>query len=296
MDTIYLSIIIATFNRSSQVLECLKETARQARNFSDVEVIVVDNNSKDNTNEVVEAFIKQSGINCRYTLETTPGVNSARNRGCSLAKGEIIALLDDDAIPLEGWVEKIRNHFIEQKSDVLAGRVELITIASQLPEWFPKDLSGILGKTEYGTNSRLMDMGENPQSGNCAFRIEVFNAVGGFNPKSLIYGDETEFFQRVWDKGFSFIYRHDIVVDHCISIDRLSEESLYQKGYMWGKGSAVNFLLRSPSWAQRTKRIFEFAARITYLKLRCSLSPNFSRLYTYNFNLGHIQQLIKGLQ
>ena len=291
----FLSIIVATYNRRAQVLECLKETIKQARRFSDVEIIIVNNNSSDDTEEAITAYIAQSGINCKYALEKTPGGNSARNRGRELARGEVIALLDDDAIPLEGWVEKIREHFLERKSDVLAGRVELIRVVPNLPKWFPDNLHWILGKTVYGNETRSLKEGESPQSGNCAFTTEVFDSVNGFNPDSLIYGDETEFFQRVWKAEFSFVYRHDIVVDHCISVDRLSEKSLYEKANAWGEGSALNWLLQKPSPLGRVKRIVEYVLRTIYIKLRCSLSPNFARRYTYNFTYGHTKQLIKGI-
>ncbi|HXG85355.1 MAG TPA: glycosyltransferase [Pyrinomonadaceae bacterium] len=302
MKKAFLSVVIPTLNRRRYVMQCLREVVGQAREFSDVEIIVVDNASTDDTKEAVAAFINEiSPLNviCRYVYEPDKGSNRTRNRGCAAAVGEAIALLDDDAVPHPRWVALLREHFINRKSDCVAGRVEL-ALEAELPEWFPDnpDLLEIFGKSvHWGNETRFLKKGDRyPQSNNCAFTAEVFKALGGFNPDSLIYGDETEFFRRAGAMNFSFMYRHDIVVDHYVPPARLTKEGLYKKGRLWGSGAAFYWLINSPppTASERVKRVLEFAARTFYVGCRWCMSPRFDRAYTFNFNRGQLKQLIKG--
>ena len=294
MAEILVSVIIPTFNRSSQIVDCLEELAKQMSPYDDVEVIVVDNGSKDDTKQAVGVFIERNGGDIKYVLEETPGVNSARNRGRTVASGKAIALLDDDAIPRPKWLELTREYFLNGEGDCFAGRVE-VGPSVMVPAWLPPEMYSILGKSFYGAHDRKLNANEYPQSGNCAFTAEMFDDVGGFNPRSILYGDETEFFQRAREKGYSFEYRHAIVIDHCPAADRLTEEAVLEKGYAWGKGSAVNWLLTTPSSFERTKRILEFSTRTIYIATRKRMSPSFSREYTYRHCSGHLAQLVKGL-
>ena len=94
-----ISIIICTYNRS----ESLKRTLQSLKEMSvsddiEWELLIVDNNSTDNTREAVNDFTKTSGLNCRYVFESKQGLSNARNRGVKEACGEIIAFTDDDVI------------------------------------------------------------------------------------------------------------------------------------------------------------------------------------------------------
>lgn len=302
MKEVLLSVVIPTLNRRRYVIQCLREVVEQAREFSDVEIIVVDNASTDDTQEAVAAFINEISsptVRCRYVFEPEKGSNRTRNRGCEAAAGAALALLDDDAVPHPRWVALLREHFIDRVSDCVAGRVEL-ELEAELPEWFPDNpkLLEVFGKSvHWGDETRILTKGDKyPQSNNCAFTAEVFKALGGFNPDSLIYGDESEFFRRAEALDFSFMYRHDIVVDHYVPPARLTKEGLYKKGQLWGRGAAFFWLIDSPppTAPERLKRVLEFAARTVYVGCRWCVSPSFDRAYTFNFNRGQLKQLIKG--
>ena len=85
-----VSIIIPTYNRASLIVETIDSVLQQS--FKDFELIVVDDGSTDNT----ESALKQYGDTLTYVKQKNSGVNSARNYGLSIAKGEYIATLDND--------------------------------------------------------------------------------------------------------------------------------------------------------------------------------------------------------
>src|SRR5690348_12990589 len=91
-----LSVIICTRNRASEIAECLPGLAEQAKQFSDVEVLVVDNGSTDNTKETVQQLSDRFQFPFRYVFEPIAGLCQARNRGAAEAQAEVLAYIDDD--------------------------------------------------------------------------------------------------------------------------------------------------------------------------------------------------------
>lgn len=88
-----VSIVVPTYNRAHLIEETLASVAVQT--FSDYEVLVIDDGSKDNTAEIMKRWCdKDSRI--RYVQQPNGGVSSARNHGLRIAQGEFVAFLDSD--------------------------------------------------------------------------------------------------------------------------------------------------------------------------------------------------------
>src|SRR5690348_18335736 len=87
------------------------------------EIVIVDNNSTDNTRQVVESFGGRSGPVLRYVFESRQGVSQGRNAGVTAARAGIIAFTDDDVVPTPGWVAQIKRAFAEhQHIDFVGGK------------------------------------------------------------------------------------------------------------------------------------------------------------------------------
>ena len=100
------AVVICTRNRPGPLRKCLEAVARLAR-MPD-EVLVVDNSSGDKETESVALE-----LSARYTIEPAPGLSRARNRALAEGKSDIIAYLDDDAVPDERWLELIIEPFAD---------------------------------------------------------------------------------------------------------------------------------------------------------------------------------------
>ena len=290
---IFLSVIVCTRNRADELVNCLPALAEQCAAFPDVEVLVVDNGSADNTREVVERFAAGPGSPVRYTYEPEAGLCRARNQGRRAARGRVIAYVDDDAVIGPGWVGRVRGHFLAGKSDCLGGRIE-VEVEGEMPDWLPQDLLWVLGKTMLGDEARPISFPLHPQGGNFAVRTEVFDAVGGFDPKIALYGDETEFFRRVSRHDFAMAYDPEALVTQRVPAHRLSRKELASKAYRWGRGAALVWLLASPGEARRWAKAAEYALRAAYVGARWCTRPGFGRYYTFWHNCGYVRQLIVG--
>lgn len=98
-------MIIPAYNEAQYIELAIKALQKQIVPRKDFEIIVVDNNSEDNTAEIA----KKAGAD-KVVKETKQGTNMARQRGADESKGEIIAFLDADSEPPPDWLEKIKKN------------------------------------------------------------------------------------------------------------------------------------------------------------------------------------------
>jgi glycosyltransferase involved in cell wall biosynthesis len=292
---IFLSIIICSRNRAHEIVNCLPGIAKQARDFPDVEVLVIDNGSTDNTRDVVTESSTTLNYPFRYVYEGIPGLTQARNRGRAEAKGSVLAYLDDDSLLKDKWVERVREHFLQNKSDCLGGKVS-IDLGGKMPFQFDDGMMWFFMASNMGEKARPLMHPEHPIGCNMSFTTKVFDAINGFNTNLKLYGDETDFFRRVFEKGFSVYYDPAVEVSQFIPAERLTKEELKDKSYKWGKGSATHWLLKTDSGIKRFMKLTEFTGRTLYMALMSKLRGNFGGFYTYWYNRGYLAQLIKGLE
>lgn len=110
-----VSVVIPAYNEERYIWKCLESFTRQSVPAD--EIIVVDNNSQDNTAKIA----KQFGV--KVIKEKKQGMIQARNRGFNEAKYEVIARCDADVILPKNWIKKIKQNFEKRKIDALLGPV-----------------------------------------------------------------------------------------------------------------------------------------------------------------------------
>ncbi len=122
MSNPFVSVIIPVFNDSERLKLCLEALHDQTYPKNLYEVIVVDNGSDNGVEDVVNKFTQAS-----YTNENRLGSYSARNKGISMARGQVIAFTDSDCIPVPEWIEKgVKNLLRVPNCGLVAGKIEII--------------------------------------------------------------------------------------------------------------------------------------------------------------------------
>lgn len=116
-----ISIIIATYNSSQYICECLDSIFNQT--FQNIEVVIVDDGSTDNTGEII--CTQYSSRECiKYLYQTNAGAGPARNRGIDISTGEYMFFMDpDDKYPNEDSLERLYNAAVENKAKVCGGEI-----------------------------------------------------------------------------------------------------------------------------------------------------------------------------
>ena len=139
-----LSVIICTYNRSSFLSKGLSAILAQMDllYIDEVETLVVDNNSSDDTAEVFKEFqLSHPNINLRYFLEKQQGLSYSRNTGVKSAKGEFVAFVDDDAVIGPHWMSCLFDAISHVDAQVFGGPI-YPRFEEPCPEWMdPKYLS-----------------------------------------------------------------------------------------------------------------------------------------------------------
>lgn len=175
----YTSIIIPTYNRSDVIIRSLETWTKQTIPTSEFEVIVVDNNSSDNSAELIKEYIKPFS-NFHYLFEEKPGATNARHAGVEIAKGDILIFCDDDGL--------FNINFIQSVLNVYRDRPEVSAVASKIeilwddvaPTWI-KPYLFMLGELDYGSEvCYKYDLYIN--GGAFSIRKKVFYELCGFNP------------------------------------------------------------------------------------------------------------------
>ncbi len=230
------SVIICTYNRSSNLPECLGRLAeQQGVDNLEWEVVVVDNNSGDDTRDVVMRLSKELQLNVRYAFEKEQGLNHARNRGIRESIGNFFGYIDDDILVSHDWLAAIIESFKINDADAVGGRIHLDPSLT-LPDWIKPEMYGFLGFQDLGEEPFEMDGRiQYPFGGNMWFKRQVVKKIGYFNPKvgrkgsgskrsELFKGAETEYCHRLAEAGGHVFYQPSAIVYHQIQPFQLTKK------------------------------------------------------------------------
>ena len=230
-NTMQISVVIATYNRASLLEGALAALASQEVPRSLLwEIVVIDNNSSDSTAGVVDAFSQTVSIPVRYALEPRQGLSWARNRGVQEARGSILAFSDDDVCPAPDWVAQIAAAMDRWNAHGVGGRILPLWETSP-PRWLTGNwrLMRRLSIMEFeGSRPLALPLDRQPQiwGANMAFRRELFDRVGGFDPRRgmagprLFRGEESDLIDRALELGLKIVYDGALTVYHRIGSDR----------------------------------------------------------------------------
>jgi glycosyltransferase involved in cell wall biosynthesis len=202
----FVSVIIPVFNDGDRLKICLDALENQTYPTSLYEVIVVDNGSDPEEN--IEGIAAQFGQAIAKS-ETAPGSYAARNKGISLAKGEVIAFTDADCIPHPDWIANGVKHLLRSHNcGLVAGKIEIffknpnrvtpVELYESITAFPQKQL---LEKRRYGATANLF-----------TFK-KVIEQIGCFNPNLKSNGD-VDWGKRVFACGYNQVYAEDACVQH----------------------------------------------------------------------------------
>lgn len=150
-----ISIVIPTFNRSDELRKTLKTlTIINKPATIEYEILVIDNNGPDNTQNVIKDFDIYFGNTMRYIKETQQGLSYARNRAIAEARYEIIAFLDDDVDLDVNWLSFLLITYLNDRYVAAVGGKAFLIYPFEKPSWLGNQFEGLLSKVDHGNQSR----------------------------------------------------------------------------------------------------------------------------------------------
>ena len=232
------SVIIATYNRAEELVKTL-ESLKNLESTGPWEVIIVDNNSPDNTRDVVLERVESFPVPLRYVMEKEQGRSAALNAGIRVAQGEIMAITDDDVRVDPQWLKNSERALDTLGCDYVGGKA-LPIWSGKLPNWLPNRGGkhwGVIALLDYGPEP--IEFGDKvPLGVNMVFRRECFDRAGfwdnsiGRKAGTLLGQEVREWTQRARAAGLRGFYSPDLVVHHVIPADRLTKK-YFRKWFYW---------------------------------------------------------------
>lgn len=251
-----LTVAICTYNRANMLKECLTSLQHQTAPADTWNLLIVDNNSTDNTHGTAATFAA-AFPSIRVVRETKQGLSHARNRAVEECTTEWIAFLDDDAKARVHWVQTLLNVIASDDFDAFGGPYYAWHYYGPPPSWLPPEFGTYEAKQEYG----LLGSNSWIPGGNCAIRLAALRKAGSFSPSMgmrgdvCAYGEETQIFYRMQRLGCKLGYVPTLQMDHCVLPHKYTLRWQLTSAFARGRSSAAlghgEPLRRFPMWLWR---------------------------------------------
>lgn len=259
-----ISIAVCTYNREKHIINALESLKNQSLNLNLYEIIIVDNNSTDNTPELVTNFINANpDINLRYFKEDQQGLSFARNRAITESISNIIAFIDDDAIVPENYLMNIKEFSdTHQNIDAFGGKVIPIYENGSEPKFMSRPIWGLVTKIDYGDKIREFPKNKYPVGCNMIIKREVLLNIGLFDTNLGRIGriglasEEKDLFERIKKNGGKIYYSPNIIVYH--NIDNYRLEFDYIKKLSFGIGLSEKIRTNHIGFIELAKKFIEY--------------------------------------
>lgn len=183
------------------------------------ELLVVDNNSTDDTAEVLKSF--SSRLPLRPLFEKRQGKSVSCNTLLAAARGELLLWTDDDASPDPQWIVAMCRAFERHNAGLVFGVVRPVWIG-QAPSWFGTQFWGNFALLDYGDQPFVVTGEDHPFYGvNYGMRTDVLRSLGGFREdlgpvNHAGGGEDTDLYLRARAAGVTIVYDPTAIVGHMI--------------------------------------------------------------------------------
>lgn len=230
-----VSVIIVNYNTCELTRKCIESIYSFTKENS-FEIILVDNNSSDDSVEVISSRFPEVKL---ILNDTNIGFGRANNRGNAIAKGEFVFFLNSDTYLISDAIKSFYDYMKDVKhsnvavvgGELLSGHDFDTVSYGNLPSvfeyfsylgfkkfyqnYFDKKLaSGIVNK-----DSEIKEVGY-VNGADMFFRKEIFDLVGQFDEDFFLYFEETELSYRVREKGFISMIIPSVKIIHLVSFYR----------------------------------------------------------------------------
>jgi glycosyltransferase involved in cell wall biosynthesis len=298
-----ISVVICTYNRAELLANALQTLCEQTINNFRYEVLVVDNNSMDNTRAVTENFCR-SYPNIRYCFEERQGLSHARNRGWREANGTYVAYIDDECKVPAHWLA-VANLIIKKLSPAVFGGPYYGYHNSSTPRWWKKSYESF----EHSKMPRALSDGEYLRGANIFIQRNLLAMIGGFNPelgmtgKKLAFGEESNLQRRIratMDNDIIY-YDPELYIYHLVRPEKMTWRYILKSRFAGGRHIYTVFFdntskkSRLPQLqllVQTIATFFMFFADIFIGMLKRDRKHYpYLQNYLYEKSFGHVQKL-----
>lgn len=268
-----LTVIICTYNREHLLSETIPSVFQQNVSKDSYQVLIVNNNSTDDTANILDDFIKQYK-NLIVINESQQGLSFARNTGYKNSTTEWIIYLDDDAKVPINFIEKSLQIIYSKNYDCFGG-IYFPWYKYGKPKWF-KDI--YVSTADYFKNNCGHKL-QYASGGIMAIKKSILDKYDGFSTKlgmsgnAVAYGEETLLQRQMEQDGYKIGIVPEWSMEHLVNKYKLKPSWFIEHGYATGRDAILSYDENVTS-----KKIFQYAIHL-FRDLFKNLTGNTPKLF-----------------
>ena len=287
MRTNHISICICTFKRPELLRKTLERLSNQRTDglFS-YSVVVADNDAERSAESMIQALSPVLPVAITYCCEPQQNIAMARNKAIQNADGDFIAFIDDDEFPGDDWLYHLFNTCASRGVAGVLGPVKPY-FESEPPAWVRK--GKFFDRPTFNTGYKLTY--DQARTGNVLFRREILGTVEVFfRPQFATAGEDVDFFRRMMQRGFTFIWCNEASVYEIVPASRCNRSYLLKRALLRGSNfhkhptdrlkNAAKSLIAVPCYTLALPFLALFGQHM-FLKYLIKLFDHASRLLAY---------------
>lgn len=228
----HISVCICTFRRPDLLAELLNALSEQVTQGQFVfSIVVIDNDYRQTAEAVV--LRAMSPVQVTYDVEPIQNISLARNKAVQRARGNFIAFIDDDEIPLNTWLLNLHTALYQFNADGVLGPV-LPRFKVRPPMWV---LRGRFYERPTYHTGFIIDWRKG-RTGNILLKKEIFSATRElFDPKFGSGAEDQDFIRRMIKRGYLFIWCNEARAYEYVPPIRWKRAFLIKRALLRGKVS-----------------------------------------------------------
>jgi glycosyltransferase involved in cell wall biosynthesis len=215
-----VSVVICTYSmeRYDVFSECVESVLAQS--YEPLEIVIVVDGNPEVFDRVQEDFGHHENL-VIHNNDENRGISYSRTKGAKLASGEVVAMIDDDAVAEPDWISELVSVYESTDAVAVGGHVAPNWVSGK-PDFFPEEFYWLVGCDERGFGEHMEEL-RNTYGSNISYKRDVFLEVGGYDENTGRKGDrhiqahEAPVCVRIRKlTGKGVIYTTDAVVHHTL--------------------------------------------------------------------------------
>lgn len=240
-----ITATICAHNAAPFLCDVVGSVMDQTLSPADYDVLVVDNDSTDDTGEVIASLSRDYADRLRAVSEPNRGLSNARNKALTSATAPIVAFIDADAVADRDWLRRVLEVFDESPRAGVVGGTILVQWDQPRPRWWDSRLDEAMGFFWPADEKLRTHYPRYPYGGNFAVRQEAIRQAGAYLPdlgrqgKRLLAGEEGELCLRIEGAGWEIWFTPHAIVHHRTAAHRLKRSFIIKRAFHHGRSQRL---------------------------------------------------------
>lgn len=239
-----ITVAVCCYNAASYLPNLIEKLINQDCPIP-FEVLVINNNSTDNTEELISHFATTSTIPIRHVSESEQGIAYARNRAIEESlSSRYLAFIDADELPEKTWLQAAVRSLRDDSVDCVGGRISIAL--PHRPAWLSDDLLPFYGAVNHSNQAFRITDGSTPiWSGNIAYNTRIFQQGLRFDTrynrkgKGIGGGEDEIMFRYLLQQHRTLVYEPEMEIVHLIPDEKIKRGYFLKLHYLAGKKNGL---------------------------------------------------------